>query len=148
MKKLVVFGDSCAKGIVTDSGRPLPAKPCAVDILGEKLLFDEVENISAFGQTIVKLSERKFVERYIEAIKPGDKVIVLSGKDKGKTGKVIGNLDRRERRGLRLAASCDFAGLSAFFKNRALRILRNTAQSNRKIKESQRKSIFGYSFAR
>ena len=71
MKKLVVFGDSCAKGIVTDSGRPLPAKPCAVDILGEKLLFDEVENISAFGQTIVKLSERKFVERYIEAIKPG-----------------------------------------------------------------------------
>ena len=84
MKKLVVFGDSCAKGIVTDSGRPLPAKPCAVDILGEKLLFDEVENISAFGQTIVKLSERKFVERYIEAIKPGDKVysvIWIGGND-------------------------------------------------------------------
>lgn len=82
MKKLVVFGDSCAKGIVTDSGRPVAAKPCAVDILGERMCFDEVQNISAFGQTIAKMDERKLVDRYVETAS-GDiySVIWIGGND-------------------------------------------------------------------
>lgn len=82
MKNLVVFGDSCAKGIVTDSGRPVVAKPCAVDILGERMCFDEVQNISAFGQTIAKMDERKLVDRYVETAS-GDiySVIWIGGND-------------------------------------------------------------------
>ena len=76
--KTAILGDSIAKGIIFQDDKIIKLKENAVSII-ETHYDIQIDNQSYFGQTLKKLCEKNFVERYISKINPNDKnVMVLS----------------------------------------------------------------------
>ncbi|MEG1751618.1 MAG: SGNH/GDSL hydrolase family protein [Clostridia bacterium] len=74
-QKVYVLGDSIAKGIVYVDEKLQRSQNSAISIL-EKELDIQIINLSAFGQTLPRICEKKFIENIIEG--KGKDVVVFS----------------------------------------------------------------------
>lgn len=81
--KIVVFGDSVAKGIIFQEGKIKTIPDNAVQRIAEHYGI-QIDNVSQYGQTLKRLLEKGTVDRYIEACdNEADKyaVIAIGGND-------------------------------------------------------------------
>ena len=63
--ELTVFGDSIAKGVITSAdGKPSRTEASAINILQNRFNKD-IDNRSAFGQTLKKIYDKKYIDDYI-----------------------------------------------------------------------------------
>lgn len=75
-KKIVVFGDSVAKGLKLEGGKPFKLKTNAVEIISKHFNI-EIENNSCFGQTITRLKEKGVITDYIAGLDKKKQNIVV-----------------------------------------------------------------------
>lgn len=79
--KITVFGDSVPKGLYLDGGKVARVQKSAVRLISEAL-GTEIENFSAFGQTLNKCMEKGHVDRWIQEASKGDILVFsLGGND-------------------------------------------------------------------
>lgn len=75
-KKIVVFGDSVAKGLKIEGGKPFKLTTNAVDIVSKHFNI-VIENNSCFGQTITRLKDKHMVEDYLATLDKRKRNIVV-----------------------------------------------------------------------